>query len=74
MLAGPHACTHPATTHSPVRLRAADAPPELVAELSRRYVLLYETITGQRFEPPSAQLCSGAAMQAAVDQCLRQMS
>ncbi len=30
------------------------APPELVAELSRRYVLLYETITGQRFAPPAA--------------------
>lgn len=28
------------------------APPELVAELSRRYVLLYEKITGQQFEPP----------------------
>lgn len=28
------------------------APPELVAELSRRYVLLYETITGLRFAPP----------------------
>ena len=28
------------------------APPELVAELSRRYVLLYETITGQRFQAP----------------------
>ncbi|KAK9826811.1 hypothetical protein WJX81_003176, partial [Elliptochloris bilobata] len=27
------------------------APEELVVELARRYVLLYETITGQRFEP-----------------------
>ena len=28
-----------------------EAPEELVVELARRYVLLYETITGQRFEP-----------------------
>lgn len=28
------------------------APPELVAELSRRYVLLYETITGEAFKVP----------------------
>jgi phosphoribosylaminoimidazole-succinocarboxamide synthase len=28
-----------------------EAPAELVAELSRRYVLLYETITGEKFEP-----------------------
>ena len=27
------------------------APDELVVELARRYVLLYETITGERFEP-----------------------
>ncbi len=31
-----------------------DAPAELVAELSRRYVLLFETITGQRFAAPAA--------------------
>ena len=28
------------------------APPELVAELSRRYILLYQTITGRAFAPP----------------------
>jgi hypothetical protein len=28
-----------------------EAPPELVSELSRRYILLYETITGQAFRP-----------------------
>ena len=41
------------------------APPELVAELSRRYVLLYETITGLAFQvpPPDAQ---GAAAQEAM--------
>lgn len=30
-----------------------EAPKELVKELSRRYVLLYEMITGEKFEPPS---------------------
>lgn len=30
-----------------------DAPPELVAELSRRYIWLYEAITGQNFVPGS---------------------
>lgn len=29
-----------------------EAPEELVTELSRRYILLYETITGQAFRPP----------------------
>lgn len=28
-----------------------EAPAELVSELSRRYILLYETITGQMFVP-----------------------
>jgi len=31
-----------------------EAPPDLVAELSRRYILLYELITGQPFEFPEA--------------------
>ncbi len=29
-----------------------DAPPDLVAELARRYILLYQRITGQQFQPP----------------------
>lgn len=29
-----------------------EAPPELVSELSRRYVYLYERITGQQFQVP----------------------
>lgn len=29
-----------------------EAPEELVTELSRRYILLYEKITGQPFQPP----------------------
>jgi phosphoribosylaminoimidazole-succinocarboxamide synthase len=40
------------------------APPELVSELSRRYVLLYETITGQRFVPPPAGEDAPARMRA----------
>lgn len=32
------------------------APAELVVELSRRYILLYETITGRRFEVPEGSL------------------
>lgn len=31
-----------------------EAPVELVEELSRRYVYLYEKITGQQFVPPAA--------------------
>jgi phosphoribosylaminoimidazole-succinocarboxamide synthase len=30
-----------------------EAPRELVEELSRRYVYLYERITGEQFQPPS---------------------
>ena len=29
------------------------APAELVTELSRRYILLFETITGEPFQPPA---------------------
>lgn len=32
-----------------------EAPPELVAELSRRYIEIYETITGQKFEHDFSQ-------------------
>jgi phosphoribosylaminoimidazole-succinocarboxamide synthase len=31
-----------------------EAPLELVTELSRRYIYLYEKITGQSFVPPDA--------------------
>lgn len=31
-----------------------EAPAELVAELSRRYVFLYERITGEKFVPPAS--------------------
>eukprot|EP00898_Chlorokybus_atmophyticus_P004803 jgi/Chlat1/5323/Chrsp35S05262 len=32
-----------------------EAPADLVTELSRRYILLYETITGELFIPPSTE-------------------
>jgi hypothetical protein len=35
--------------------RLPDAPPELVAELSARYIQLYQRITGQEFPYPSAR-------------------
>jgi phosphoribosylaminoimidazole-succinocarboxamide synthase len=37
------------------------APPELVGELSKRYIQLYETITGRRFELPAAGAVIGPA-------------
>jgi phosphoribosylaminoimidazole-succinocarboxamide synthase len=40
------------------------APPELVAELSRRYVLLYETITGQAFQVPPPDVQGAATREA----------
>lgn len=36
-----------------------DAPKELVAELSKRYIQLYETITGEEFTFPSSTVTSG---------------
>ena len=41
------------------------APPELVGELSKRYIQLYETITGRRFELPAAGAALGPAALAA---------
>ena len=37
------------------------APPELVGELSKRYIQLYETITGRRFELPADGAALGPA-------------
>ena len=51
--ASAHARLHvPATTRRllPAQVLPA-APRELVAELSRRYILLYEMITGDAFQP-----------------------
>lgn len=42
------------------------APKELVAELARRYILLYETITGEAFAPPEGAPPPGERIRAAV--------
>lgn len=45
-----------------------EAPWELVAELSRRYITLYEKITGQAFHPataehsPSVRICNNISI------------
>lgn len=39
-----------------------EAPRELVEELSRRYVYLYERITGQEFKPPFPETAVGDRM------------
>jgi hypothetical protein len=40
-----------------------EAPRELVEELSRRYVYLYEKITGEPFQPPSLEEPVGRRME-----------
>ena len=49
------------------------APAELVAELSRRYVLLYETITGQEFVPAPLQPPPGERIKANVSAALESL-
>lgn len=43
-----------------------DAPPELVAELSRRYITLYEKITGTDFQCPDLSQDAGERMRKAA--------
>ncbi len=54
----------------PVLQELPEAPKELVAELSRRYIYLYEQITGEQFQPVSStqdpQLRMAAAVHAAL--------
>jgi len=51
-----------------------EAPAELVAELSRRYVMLYETLTGLPFEPLLPQLGEGGErMQRDTNEALKQL-
>jgi len=45
-----------------------------VVELARRYVLLYETITGQRFEPAPGGLEREERMAASTRAALSEMS
>jgi len=47
------------------------APKELVTELSRRYILLYEMITGESFHPAPLQLPPGERMKQNVKNVLR---
>lgn len=49
------------------------APPPLVAELSRRYITLYERITGLSFEPADATVPAGARMAANTRECLLEL-
>lgn len=49
------------------------APPELVAELARRYVMLYEKITGLRFVVPDPAEPASERVARNVTACLREM-
>lgn len=44
-----------------------EAPAELVTELSRRYIYLYERITGQAFELPALSSDVGERLQTNLD-------
>lgn len=50
-----------------------EAPPELVAELSRRYIYLYQQITGEPFNPVSTSEDPQQRMQKAVETALLQL-
>ncbi|KAG7675229.1 hypothetical protein Ndes2526B_g08094 [Nannochloris sp. 'desiccata'] len=49
------------------------APAELVAELSRRYVLLYETITGEKFVPAPLDPAPKDRIKANVEAALKKL-
>jgi phosphoribosylaminoimidazole-succinocarboxamide synthase len=44
-----------------------EAPANIVAELGRRYVMLYELITGKDFDFPDASVDVNKAVQDALD-------
>ena len=44
-----------------------EAPASLIIELSRRYISLFETITGETFVPGSPDAYSADAIQGAVE-------
>lgn len=50
-----------------------EAPQELVSELSRRYILLYETITGEEFVPASVDVPAGERMPANIAKALMEL-
>ena len=49
------------------------APKELVLELSRRYIKLYEMITGQQFQPAALDPPPSQRMAAAVKAALQKL-
>ena len=51
-------------------LRGTEAPPHLVAELSRRYITLYERITGNAFAPQAEEDAAPETIANAVDGAL----
>lgn len=48
-----------------------EAPVELVTELARRYVLLYEMITGEDFQIPNLEEDPVASMRTSVEAALQ---
>ena len=48
-----------------------DAPDSLVQELSRRYITLYETITGETFAPASSELYTKDRLRQSVEKELK---
>ena len=50
-----------------------EAPADLISELSRRYILLYETITGQTFQPALLDESPAERMQRNVARALQSL-
>jgi len=50
-----------------------EAPADLISELSRRYILLYETITGQTFQPAPLDESPAERMQRNVARALQSL-
>ena len=61
----------PSTNMSVLLQTLPEAPVELVTELARRYVLLYEMITGEDFRIPSLEEDPVARMKASVQKALQ---
>lgn len=61
--------THPLHPLPPTQV-LPEAPAELVVELSRRYILLYEKITGQQFVPAPLDQSPAQRMAANISKAL----
>ena len=61
----------PSTDVSGMMQTLPEAPVELVTELARRYVLLYEMITGEEFRIPNLEEDSVASMKGSVQAALQ---